>query len=150
MTGKLETFFWVEYRRKWILTCSYLLTIFTIYLQDWCSFSYVSGTVVRTWQRLIHFTLITILISRYYNHPHFTDERPKTLASEVVLVVKNPPANAEDLRDAVWSLSQEDALEKGIATHSRILAQRIPGTEEPGRLQSIGSHRVGHDWRNLA
>ena len=102
------------------------------------------------WQRLIHFTLITILISRYCHHPHFTDERPKALASQVVLVVKNPPANAKDSRDAVWSLGQEDPLEKGIATHSSILAQRIPWTEEPGRLQSIGSHRVGQDWSNLA
>ena len=38
-----------------------------------------------------------------------------------------------------------DALEKEMATHSSVLAWRIPGTEEPGRLQSMGSHRVGHD-----
>jgi len=37
-----------------------------------------------------------------------------------------------------------------MATHSSVLAWRIPGTEEPGRLQSMGSHRVGHDWSNLA
>ena len=36
-------------------------------------------------------------------------------------------------------------LEKEMATHSSVLAWRIPGTEEPGRLQSMGSHRVGHD-----
>ena len=47
----------------------------------------------------------------------------------------------------VWSLSQEDPLEKGMATYSSILARRIPWTEEPGRLQSMGSQRVGHDWR---
>ena len=46
----------------------------------------------------------------------------------------------------VWSLDQEDPLEKGRATHSRILAWRIPWTEEPGRLQSMGSQRVRHDW----
>ena len=45
----------------------------------------------------------------------------------------------------VQSLGWEDALEEGIATHSSLLAQRIPWTEEPGRLQSIGSHRIGHD-----
>ena len=45
----------------------------------------------------------------------------------------------------VQSLSQEDPLEEGIATHSSILAWRIPWTEEPGRLQSIGSQRAGHD-----
>ena len=45
----------------------------------------------------------------------------------------------------VWSLGQEDALEEGTATHSSILAWRIPWTEEPGGLQSIWSKRVGHD-----
>ena len=46
----------------------------------------------------------------------------------------------------VRSLGGEDPLEEGMATHSSILAWRIPWTEEPGRLQSMGSHRVGHDW----
>ena len=50
----------------------------------------------------------------------------------------------------VQSLGQEDPLEKGMATHSSILAWRFPWTEEPGGLQSIGSHRVGHDWSVLA
>ena len=45
----------------------------------------------------------------------------------------------------VQSLGQEDPLEKEMATHSNILAWRIPWTEEPGRLQSMGSQRVGHD-----
>ena len=45
----------------------------------------------------------------------------------------------------VQSLGQKDPLEEGMATHSSILAWRIPWTKEPGRLQSIGSHRVGHD-----
>ena len=43
-------------------------------------------------------------------------------------------------------LGQEDSLEKEMATHSTILAWRIPWTEEPGRLQSTGSQRVRHDW----
>ena len=42
------------------------------------------------------------------------------------------------------------ALEKEMATHSSILAWRIPGTEEPGGLPSMGSHRVGHDWSDLS
>ena len=50
----------------------------------------------------------------------------------------------------VWSLSQEDPLEEGTATHSSILAWRIPRVEEPGGLPSIGSQRVRHDWSNLA
>ena len=43
-----------------------------------------------------------------------------------------------------------NALEKEMATHSGMLAWRIPGTEEPGGLPSMGSHRVGHDWNDLA
>ena len=45
----------------------------------------------------------------------------------------------------VQSLGREDLLEKEMATHSSILAWNIPWTEEPGRLQSMGSQRVGHD-----
>ena len=45
----------------------------------------------------------------------------------------------------VRSLDQEDPLEKEMATHSSTLAGKIPWTEEPGRLQSMGSQRVGHD-----
>ena len=45
----------------------------------------------------------------------------------------------------VQSLGWEDPLEEGMATHSSILAQRMPWTEEPGWLQSTGSRRVGHD-----
>ena len=59
----------------------------------------------------------------------------------MVLVVKNPPANARD----VQSLDQENPLEKGMATHSSVLALKISWTEEPGRLQSLGLQRVGHD-----
>ena len=62
-------------------------------------------------------------------------------ASQVALAIKNPPANAGYVRVA----GQEDPLEEGMATHSSILAWRIPWTEEPGRLQSIGSHRVEHN-----
>ena len=50
------------------------------------------------------------------------------------------------MREAwVQSLGREDLLEKEMATHSSILAGKIPWTEEPGRLQSMGSQRVGHD-----
>ena len=62
--------------------------------------------------------------------------------SEGGSTVKNPPAMWETW---VWSLGWEHPLEKGLATHSSILAWRIPWTEEPGRLQSIGLQRVGHD-----
>ena len=46
----------------------------------------------------------------------------------------------------VQSLGQEDPLEKEMATHSSTLAWKIPWREEPGRLQSMGLQRVGHDW----
>ena len=46
----------------------------------------------------------------------------------------------------VWSLGQEDPLEKEMAIHSSTIAWKIPRTEEPGRLQSMGSQRVGHNW----
>ena len=46
----------------------------------------------------------------------------------------------------VWYLGWEDPLEKGLETHSSILAWRIPQTEEPSRLRSMGSQRVGHNW----
>ena len=60
----------------------------------------------------------------------------------VAQMVQNPPAMRETW---VRSLGWEDALEKGMATHSNILVWRIPRTEEPGRLQSMGSQRVGHN-----
>ena len=57
-------------------------------------------------------------------------------------MVKNLPVRKE-IR--VRSLGQEDPLEKEMAAHSSILAWRIPGTEQPGGLQSMGSQRTGHD-----
>ena len=63
-------------------------------------------------------------------------------SSLVAQLVKNLPAVQETW---VQSMGQEDPLEEGMATQSSILAWRIPWTEEPGRLQSTGSQRVGHD-----
>ena len=60
-------------------------------------------------------------------------------------MVNNLPANAGDIRDVSSISGLEDALEEGMATHSSILAWRIPWTEEPGGLQSIESQGVGHD-----
>ena len=58
---------------------------------------------------------------------------------------KNLPAMQKTQETGVQSLCWQDFLEEGMATHSRILAWRIPGTEEPGGLQSVGSQRVSHD-----
>ena len=66
-----------------------------------------------------------------------------TGASQVAQMVKNLPAMPET---SVQSLGHEDPLEKGVATLCRILAWRIPWTEKPGGLQSMGLQRVSHDW----
>ena len=60
----------------------------------------------------------------------------------LVQTIKNLPAIQET---GVQSLGWDDPLEQGMATHSRILAWRIPWTEEPDGLQSMGSQRVKHD-----
>ena len=65
--------------------------------------------------------------------------------SQLGLVVKNPSVNAEDRRNGGLSLSRKDPLKEFMATHSSILALRIPWTEEIGVLQSTGLQRVGHD-----
>ena len=61
-------------------------------------------------------------------------------------VVKNPSAIQET---RFWSLGWEDPLEEKMATHSSILAWKIPWTDEPGRLQSMGPQRVGYNWGTL-
>ena len=73
---------------------------------------------------------------------YLTDSYTYCNASLVAQMVKNLPAMQE-----TWagSLGQEDSLEKGMATHSSVLAWRIPWTGKPGVLQSMGSQRVGHD-----
>ena len=58
---------------------------------------------------------------------------------------KNLPMTQE-IEPRVQSWGREDALEKGMATHSSILAWKVPWTEEHGELQSMGLQRVGHDW----
>ena len=63
----------------------------------------------------------------------------------MALVVKNLPANAEDTRDSSLVPELGRFLEEGMAAHSSIFAWRIPRREEPGRLQSIGAQRVGHN-----
>jgi len=61
------------------------------------------------------------------------------------VVVNNPPANVGDARDSGLISRSGSTLEQEMATHSSILAWKIPGKEEPGVLQSMGSERVRHD-----
>ena len=73
--------------------------------------------------------------------------RPSSLKSGLLgSAVKNPSAKQEIQKSQVRSLSQDNPLEE--ATHSSILTWRIPWTEEPDRLPSIGSQRVGHDSKS--
>ena len=69
----------------------------------------------------------------------------ETLIGSGGSVVKNPPAMQETLEMWVQSLGQKDPLEKEMATHSSILAWRIPWTEKPGGLQCMELQIVGHD-----
>ena len=84
-------------------------------------------------------------LSHLFRAPSVLDLSPRCAvwASLEAQTVKNPPAMQET---HAWLLSWEDPLEKGKATHSSVLAWRIPWTEEPGGLQSMGLQRVGHDW----
>ena len=120
--------------------------------------------IILTWENVL--ARDTASISQYTNIVHhgkaedeasvvcrkediFAADSMETGASQVALVVKNPPASEGDSESWVWSLTQEDHLEEGVATHFNIHSWRIPRTEEPGRLWSIGSQRVRHDWSDF-
>ena len=75
--------------------------------------------------------------------------RDKTGAWQMVLVIKNLLASAGDVRDIGLISGMGRSPGGGHATHSSILAWRIPWTEDPIRLQSTGSQRVGHNWSNI-
>ena len=96
--------------------------------------------IYRTWndQPLGH-----IFTSKPEKSVHFYLDYTRREASLVTQTVKNLPAMQETW---AWSLHPEDPLERGMATHFSILAWRIPWTEEPGRLQSMGLQRVRRDW----
>ena len=77
-------------------------------------------------------------------HAQFTTE--SSLGSSSKLLVAKRLKRLPGMQETqVRSLGWEDPLEKEMATHSSILAWRVPWREEPGRLQSMGSQRVGHD-----
>ena len=117
----------------------------------WCAA--VHG-VTKSWTQLSDWTTTTILCQGtslvaqlvllvLYPWEGTGYRLPYSWASWVAQMLKNPPATQETW---VWSLGWEDPLEKGMATHSSILAWRIPWTEEPGGLQSMGSQRVRYNW----
>ena len=87
------------------------------------------------------------LNTKYYNN-HIVYIIHET--SLVAQMVKNPPAMQEPQETWVQSLGPEDPLKEGIITHYSILNERIPWTEKPRGLRSIGWQRVKHDWSNWA
>ena len=95
------------------------------------------------WARTLGFTLSETCRSHRTDGNKRTSARPvpPPVVIPVAQLVKNPPAVQ---RTWVPSLGREDPLEEGMETHSTVLAWRIPGTEEPGGLQSMGSQTVGH------
>ena len=126
-----------------------LLVYLYLWIQEDLIFLKASPIISAFWFDLVHpYLIIAIVIFTsafcyFFLHVSW--------ASRVVLVVKNTPANAGDLRcgSVMWSLGGEGPLENEVATHSSILAWRIPWTEETGELWSTGSQRVGHDWSDF-
>ena len=100
------------------------------------SYSQVSEGPVWMLARYLHIYIYTYIYVCMHTYPYMW-------ASLVGQMVKNLLAMQGT---QVWSLRQEYPLEKEMATHSSILVWRIPWTEEPGKLQSMGSQRVRHDW----
>ena len=97
-------------------------------------------------QELLHINSIVVAhqLSSSEACEFFPDQGNWQLGAFLVAqTVKNLPTI---LKTRVRSLGREDPLEKGMATHSSILAWRIPWTEDPDRLQSMRSQRLGHDW----
>ena len=88
----------------------------------------------------VYITIIHWRTSGLFPFGGITDKLGTSLVAQTI---KRLPATWET---RVWFLGREDPLEKEVATHSRTLAWKIPWTEEPCRLQSMGSQRVGHDW----
>ena len=105
-----------------------------------------SNTYCVSLGNLFNLSVLHFLISKIYCLGLFLELKNISIyvrASLVAQTVKNPHAVQETW---IQSLGWEDPLEKGTATHSGILAWRIPWTEEPGRLQSMGPQRVRHSW----
>ena len=101
----------------------------------------ISGLHERFLFLCIYFFLLVCCCDLFSKHALYLQYVYKT-AALVAQRGKRLPAMRET---PVQSLGQEDPLEKEMATHSSTLAWKIPRTEEPGRLQSMGSQKVGHD-----
>ena len=160
--------FYILWSTLFLHPCYSSLLVLTTYFISAFSSLWLSVTNLSTWaQPFIFCTLgcmnsLTLSLTNHTNPPYsptltclnsrtvsswswfFSTELPPHSGLPLVAqMIKNLPAMWEN---GVQSLSREDPLEKGMATHSSIFAWRIPWTEELGRLQSMGSQRDGHNW----
>ena len=114
-------------------------------------FFFLVFALARIFKQTISFYLVEIDISLQVKDKlackgrSFPIQGKESWASLVAEMVKNLPAMQEMQETLVRSLGWEDPMEKGMATHSNILAWKIQWTEKPGRLQFMGSQRLRHD-----
>ena len=125
--------------------------------QDWVN-EHTPFHIVDSSHLLYVYHLNRMLNSSLWNIYYFPDQRFQISPASWFLIIKNKHypwismmaqivKNLPEMQETqVWSLGQEDPLEKGMTIYFGILAWRIPRREEPGRLQSIESQRVRHDW----
>ena len=125
-----------------LLLFKFVFLLFLLWLL-WLGLSKLCWMIVVRVNVLVLFLNLEEILSEY----DFTIEFDLSWGFPRGSTVNNLPVTQEI---QVWSLGREDPLEKGMATHSSILAWRIPQTEDPGGLQSMGLHRAGYNWSNLA
>ena len=123
-----------------LLECFPFFCLFSLL---WLNFLFATWRP-RRWKLSLDVFLIRINYNCILRISWFRASRLLFQASQMAQIVKNLPAMQAT---QVWSLGQEDPLEKEMATYSSILAQRILRTEERGLLHSPWGHRVRHDWR---
>ena len=126
-----ELYFWYLHRTRKIKTSVQSR-------KRWKSINYKAATLRCKYKSDVNFFFYEIQISRVAQKISNLELRLPSGSA-----VKNPPAMQGLQESRLQSLGQEDTLEKDMANHSTILAWRIPWTEEPGRLQSMGLQRVG-------
>ena len=111
--------------------------------------SFIESSLIRQTYTQVHsFHLLQLDYSRGrvgHDWSNLAAAAEALMASQVAQTVKSSPPMQMWLRSLGW----EDPLEEGMATHSSILPWRIPWTEEPGGVQSMGLHRVGHNWVSM-
>ena len=138
-----KAFLWGEVLNYWFNFFTVGLLIFSISL--WFSLGrfYVSRNLSISGMLS---NLFTVIFCNPFYFCRIGTNVPTSTSHPMAQQIKNPPSMQETQEMLVQFLGQEDPLEKEMATHSSILAWKIPWTEEPCRLQSMRSQRVGHDW----